>query len=87
LSDPVLRRDDSVGGSMWGAIAGLGVIALVVFLLVAGYSRNHDTIGNAPAANNSSTATHPMTPLGTTSPSSGTQHPLMPAPQKPGTQQ
>jgi hypothetical protein len=83
LSDPVLRREDRVGG-MWGWIAGLAVVALVVFLLVAGYSNNH-TAGNNPT---SSTATRQITPPpSTTGQGSHTAVPLTPAPQKPpGTQ-
>ena len=37
LSDPVIRRDESVGG-MWGWIAGVAVLLLIGFLIVAGQS-------------------------------------------------
>ena len=38
LSDPVIRRDESVGG-MWGWIAGVAVLLLIGFLIVAGWNR------------------------------------------------
>ena len=47
LSDPVLRHDESVGG-VWGWIAGLAVIALVAFLLIAGWNSNSTTASNNP---------------------------------------
>jgi ABC-type phosphate transport system substrate-binding protein len=84
FSDPVLRRDDSVGG-MWGWIAGLAAVALVVFLLIAGLNNNSTTAGNNPSAT-TGTATQPMTPPSTTGQGSTSPRPLMPAPPKTGTQ-
>jgi hypothetical protein len=85
FSDPVMRRDDSVGG-VWNWIAGLGAIALVVFLLIAGLNLNSQTAGNNPPANTGSIATHPMTPPSTTGQGSSTPRPLTPAPSRSGTQ-
>jgi len=50
LSDPVGRRDDGVGG-MWGWVAGIAVIALIAFFLIAGGKNVTDnTASNSPAA-------------------------------------
>ena len=38
LSDPVLRRDDSAAGGMWGWIAGVAVLLLIGFLIIAGWN-------------------------------------------------
>jgi hypothetical protein len=79
LSDPVLRHDDSVGG-VWGWFAGLAVIALVVFLLIAGWSSNSNTAGNNPSAANSS-ALRQITPPANTDQGNGTMpRPVTPAP-------
>ena len=48
FSDPVLRRDDSVGG-MWGWIAGLAVLALVAFIVIAGWNSDKSTGGQSAA--------------------------------------
>ena len=48
LSEPVLRRDDSVGGT-WGWVAGLAVIALIaLFLIAGGKGVNNNTAVNSP---------------------------------------
>ena len=46
LSDPVLRRDEGVGGT-WGWIAGLAVLALIAFPDIAGWNNNPNTANNA----------------------------------------
>jgi len=57
LSDPVGRRDD-VGGP-WGWIAGLVVIALIAFFLIAGGKGvNDNSASNVPPA--STTGSAPM---------------------------
>ena len=37
LSDPVLRRDERSGGA-WGWIAGIAVLALIAFVVIAGWN-------------------------------------------------
>jgi len=51
LSDPVVRRDDNAGG-MWGWIAGVAVLVLIGFLIVAGWKNNGTTAssGASPSA-------------------------------------
>jgi hypothetical protein len=41
LSDPVLRRDESAAGGMWGWIAGVAVLLLIGFLIIAGNTGNN----------------------------------------------
>jgi len=76
-NDPVIR-DEPVGA--WGWIAGLAVLALVAFVLIAGYNSNPNTASNNPAP--VTTGSAPMRGL-TPSPSttgSGTTSPQPPAP-------
>ncbi|HET9718220.1 MAG TPA: hypothetical protein VFP60_18765 [Pseudolabrys sp.] len=84
LSDPVLRRDESVGG-VWGWIAGIAVVLLIGFLIIAGWNNSSNTASNgnsstatssAPARTGSAPST---TGSGTTSP-----QPVAPAPSKNG---
>jgi hypothetical protein len=35
LSDPVIRRDENVGG-MWSWVAGVSLLLLIGFLIIAG---------------------------------------------------
>ena len=55
LSDPVLRRDDSAAGGMWGWIAGVAVLLLIGFLIIAGWNNNRNTAssGSSPTATSS----------------------------------
>lgn len=59
LSDPVIRRDESAAGGMWGWIAGVAVLLLIGFLIVAGWNNNSTTASNgsssAPPTTSSST--------------------------------
>lgn len=70
-SDPVVRRDRSVD-RMWGWIAGIAVIVLIAFILVAGWntSGNNNTASNNP-------------PPAATPPSTTGQAPSIPAPTAP----
>jgi len=84
LSDPVIRRDESVGG-MWGWIAGVAVLLLIGFLIVAGWNNNSNTArsGSSPTAT-SRTATPPSTTgSGSASPKPFTPAPSTPAPSTP----
>lgn len=82
LSDPVLRRDESAGG-MWGWIAGIAVILLIGFLIIAGANNNTNTAQNgSPGASsgtmNRSTPAPSTTGSGTTSPKPATPAPAPP---------
>ena len=64
LSDPVMRQDEP-GGSIWGWVAGLAVLALVAFIVVAGWNSNSaSTASNnpPPASTSGSGASTPMMP-------------------------
>jgi multidrug efflux pump subunit AcrA (membrane-fusion protein) len=73
LSDPVLRREDRSGG-VWGWIAGIAVLALIAFVVIAGWNGSQNTANNSsppPATTGQTTpgATPPSTTgSGTTSP-------------------
>jgi hypothetical protein len=82
-TDPVLSRDASIGG-VWGWIAGLAVLALIAFIVIAGWNGNPNTASNGPApmTTGSTTGTAPMrmippstTGSGTTSPQPATPTP------------
>jgi hypothetical protein len=81
LSDPVLRRDEPVGGT-WGWIAGIAVVALIAFLVIAGLNGNSNTAsnGSAPATTGSTTG---MSPPSTTGSGATSQRPLIPEPATP----
>jgi hypothetical protein len=82
LSDPVLRRDDSAAGGMWGWIAGVAVLLLIGFLIIAGWNNNTNTASNgSPAATTSSPTSPSTTGSGATSPKPMTPAaPTAPAP-------
>ncbi|HZL31332.1 MAG TPA: hypothetical protein VFC54_09775 [Pseudolabrys sp.] len=92
ISDPVLRRGENVGG-VWGWIAGLAVVALIAFIVIAGWNS-----GGTNTANNGAGNTPPMTtgagaPMRNVTPPSTTgsgatspaPQPLSPPPAKNGT--
>lgn len=62
LSDPVLRRDERATGP-WGWIAGIAVLALIAFVIIAGMSTNTDQASNTPPA-----ATTGQAPAGSPAP-------------------
>jgi hypothetical protein len=89
-SDPVLRRDESAGG-VWGWIAGLAVLALIAFMIVAGWNNNGSNTAadnTAPPALTGNSAPRAMPPsttgAGTLSPQPTA--PLTPAPAPRGAQ-
>lgn len=49
FSDPVLRRNQSVD-RMWGWIAGIAVVVLIGFILIAGWNSNPNTASIPSAA-------------------------------------
>jgi len=50
FSDPVVRRSDPASDRLWGWIAGMAVLILVGFILVAGWNGSNNTASNAPPA-------------------------------------
>jgi hypothetical protein len=83
LSDPVLRREEGVSGT-WGWIAGIAVIALVAFLVIAGWNSNSNTANNvSPSTLNPPTTTGsaspPMGPRTTTGSGATSPQPMTPA--------
>ena len=82
LSDPVLRRDESVGG-MWGWIAGVAVLLLIGFLVIAGWNSKSDTARNgSPPTPTTSSAPSSAPARSTTGSGAGAPQPMTPAPSK-----
>jgi len=80
LSDPVIRRDEAVGG-MWGWIAGVAVLLLIGFLIVAGWNSNRTTASSSSSPTTTSSApVRNVTPPATTGSGSPASQPLTPAP-------
>ncbi len=89
LSDPVLRHQEEIGGP-YSWVAGIAVLLLIGFLIIAGLSGNNETANNNSPAT-TGTATRQMNPptttgSGATSPKPLLPQPAMPAPSKSGTQ-
>lgn len=81
MSDPVVRRDDSVAGGMWGWIAGVAVLLLIGFLIIAGNNSNTASTGSSPTATSSTRMAPSTTGSGSTSPRPATPAaPTAPAP-------
>lgn len=81
LSDPVLRRDESSSG-IWGWIAGIAVIALIAFVVIAGWTGNQNTASNTSSPPVTTGQAAPGTTPRATPPSttgSGTTSPQPPA--------
>ncbi|MCK9919941.1 hypothetical protein MXD81_63505 [Microbacteriaceae bacterium K1510] len=84
LSDPVLRRDDS-GSGIWGWIAGIAVLVLIAFVVIAGWNGSQNntasntssppaTTGQATPGATPGTAPPSTTGSGGTSPQSPANH-------------
>ena len=84
LSDPVLRRDEPVGGT-WGWIAGIAVVALIAFLVVAGWNSNSNTASNSASPAATGSVTRHTSPPTTTGSGALSPKPLAPASGKSGT--
>jgi hypothetical protein len=85
LSDPVVRRDENVGG-MWGWIAGIALLVLIGFVILAGSHNKSNTassgFGSSPPTT-ASTPARPATPPSTTGSGSSSSQPITPAPSTP----
>jgi hypothetical protein len=82
LSNPVLRRDESPNGA-WGWIAGLAVLALIAFVVIAGWNNSgtNTASNNAPPMTTGSTPMRNVMPPSTTG--SGSLSPTAPSPATP----
>jgi hypothetical protein len=80
LSDPVIRRDENVGG-IWSWVAGVSVLLLIGFLIFAGYNNNSNTASGGSST--STTASRITTPPSTTGSGSSSPQPITPAPSAP----
>jgi len=82
LSDPVLRREEAVGG-VWGWIAGLAVLALIAFIVIAGWNNNGTTANNNASPPITTGSSAPNSPPSTTG--LGSLSPNRPSPMTPAT--
>src|SRR5262249_37449053 len=87
LSDPVIRRDESAAGGMWGWIAGVAVLLLIGFLIVAGWNNTRPTAskGSWTPTRTSNTAPRPTPPPSPTVPGATSTQPLSPPASTPST--
>ena len=86
MSDPVNRYDNSIGG-MWGWIAGIVVVALVAFFLIAGgHSVDKNTASNGPPAATTGSVGGTRSAPTTTGQGSTSPLPARPAPASKSTQ-
>src|SRR5215475_717668 len=85
LSDPVVRREEGTGG-MWGWIAGVAVLLLIGFLIIAGWNNNSNTASSGSSGTTTSSSAPRTTPPATTGSGSTSTQPLTapaaPAPSK-----
>ena len=59
LREPVVRDDVSGGGAMWGWIAGIAVLILIVFVLIGGWNGSGPTTASNPASPAATTGSAP----------------------------
>ena len=79
-NDPVLRDDANIG-VVWGWIAGLAIVALVAFVVVAGWNSDQNTANRDPAAPMSTSSAPPRArPPSTTGSGATSPRPDTPAP-------
>ncbi|MGH6726565.1 MAG: hypothetical protein ACREB8_08475 [Pseudolabrys sp.] len=88
LSDPTPRQSEP---GIWAWIAGIAVLVLVGFLVIAGWNHSSNTASNGVSPATSSSATRNISPpsttgSGSTSPKPLTPAPMTPTPNKTGTQ-
>jgi hypothetical protein len=77
-NDPVIR-DEPIDGT-WGWIAGLAVLALIAFVVIAGWNSNPNTASNGSAPMTTSSSPMRPSPLPSTTTGSGTTSPQPSAP-------
>jgi hypothetical protein len=86
LSDPVLRDDENIGGiRAW--IAALAILALIAFVVVAGWNSDRNTVSSTPSPPMSTSSAPPRNamPPSTTGSGATSPQPLSP-PANRGTQ-
>jgi hypothetical protein len=73
LNDPVLRQDEP-GSAMWGWVAGLAVLALIAFVVVAGWNSNTASNNSPPPITTGANtpANAPNTPMRNVTPPAST---------------
>lgn len=77
FQDPVVRRDRNVD-RMWGWIAGIAVVVLIAFILIAGWNSGDRSASNTP--NPTAPSSSPLSPPATTGSGAGLPaHPGPPA--------
>jgi len=84
LSDPVLRRDENVGGP-WSWVAGIAVIAVIAIFVIVGLHGSNSNTASTSSPITTGSAMHPVTPPATTGSGAGLPQPLTPAPTMPRT--
>lgn len=86
-TDPVLFRDDA-GGGPWRWIAGISILVLIAFVVIAGWNGDKNTASNTGTTPPSSMAQRTMPPPSPdrSTTGSGAPQPLTPAPANRGTQ-
>jgi hypothetical protein len=88
LSDPVIRQEEPAGG-IWGWVAGVAVLALIAFIVVAGWNSDPATTASNPNNNppittgSNAPSMSPRAPASTTG--SGTSSPMTPSAPAPST--
>lgn len=80
--DPVLSRDQTDSG-VWGWVAGLAILALIAFVVIAGWNSDKNTASTGGPSNAPATANAPRSPPSTTGAGSTAPQPMTPAPATP----
>ena len=80
LNDPVLRDDTNLGG-VWSWIAGLAIVVLIAFVVVAGWNSDRQAANSDPSAPMSTSSAPPRAmPPSTTGSGATSPQPATPAP-------
>jgi ABC-type phosphate transport system substrate-binding protein len=81
FSDHEMNRDEAVGG-IWSWMAGIALIALIAFIVIAGANHKSNTASSNPSPVATGNAPRNMNPPSTTGSGSSSPQPLMPLPNK-----